>query len=263
VAISASGWDTAWNSRIGRPNAAHPEAAVHLAQHVGRGDRDFIEPQAPHRVVGQELDRLAGQPRDGAVDHERGDAFGPGLRRRSGEDGVDIGLRRVRDVGLLSVQREAVPAAVRPELQMRRIRAVLRLGQGKRGHGPAGGHRPDVPLHQVGRAGLEDRVATQALEGQGGLGLHAFPSQRLAEEAERHRRDLAARREDAFQQTPFSEGPDQWPVHPMRLAPISQRHQRRAGHPAGLVDQGALLVGEPEGHPPDLSRRPVRRRWGR
>ena len=53
-------------------------------------------------------ERLAAEPGAVAGDHERGDAAGSGVRRRAGEDGVDVGVRRVGDPGLLATQAPAV-----------------------------------------------------------------------------------------------------------------------------------------------------------
>ena len=71
------------------------EAAVDLAEHERAGHERVPEDQPPDRMGGHELQRIAGEARRVARDHESRQPACPGSGRGPREDGVDVRIGRV------------------------------------------------------------------------------------------------------------------------------------------------------------------------
>src|SRR5919108_160281 len=237
--------------QVQRPHG-HLEPGVDLAEDLIRADRDPVEPEPADRVGRQKLEWVAGQAVGVAGHGERRHALRTGLRGGPGEHRVHVGVRRVRDPGLLASQPPAVAVAFGGELQPGRVGSVLRLGQRERGHGPAGGDLGNPPLHQHRRSRLEDRVRPKPLEGQGRLGFGRLAGQGLAKEAQGGGRDLAVLGEQSAEEAFTAEGLDQLPADPAGPRGFGDRLEDVPSDPACLLDQRGLL-GRPC-HRPDHSR---------
>ena len=146
---------------------------------------------------------------------ERGDAAGAGALGGAREHGVDVGVGRVGDPGLLAVQPPAVAVGGRAAAT---VRAASEPASGSEsanaGDGVAGHDTGDPALTGDVGPGLEDRVAAQPLEGERGLGLGGDGGQRLAQQAQLHGGRVAGRlvggaAEEAAQQPVLAQRFDQ------------------------------------------------------
>ncbi|MGX1483809.1 hypothetical protein RKD45_002885 [Streptomyces griseus] len=145
------------------------EAGALLADHAVGGDADVVEVDLARRgaldaellLRGAEGDALVG-----LLDDERRDALGALLRVRHGHDRVVLGLARVGDPALHTVEDPEVAVADGLGLHARGVGAGVRLGEGVREHRVALGQRAQVLLLEVLGAGEDHRERAQLVHGR-------------------------------------------------------------------------------------------------
>ena len=226
------------------------EAAVDLAEHVvasrpGRRRSGACRSRAGRACRGARRVRPAASPGN----RERRDAAGAGARGGAGEHGVDVGIGRVGDPGLVAVQRPAV--AVRPRLEReRRRRPSPRRARTART--PATTSPLATPGIQRSTRRRRSRTggsgSAEPLQGERGLGLGVDRGERLAEQAQLHggrvARGLLRRSPEQPAQQPgpaqrFDQGPVDRAVHGLD----AREAGRHRPHPRGVL---LLRGGQPE-----------------
>lgn len=205
------------------------EAAVRFAEHVVGGDRDRVEVEGADGVRGQHVQGGAGE--SGAVggDQERGDSARSGVRGRTGEDGVEVGLGGVRDPGLLADEAPASGAVgLGAQCEGRGVGAGARLAERE---GRDGGAVTDArqPVRALGVGAVRVHgVRAQPLEGERGLGLRAGAGEGLAHQAQVE----GPGAEQPFQKAEPAELGDERPVHLPRFALLGKGREPLGGERA-------------------------------
>ena len=160
--------------QVERPHR-HPESGVDVAEDVAGAHRDAVEDEPSDGVGGEHVDRLAGEAGGVAGNDEGGHAPGAGVGAGAGEDRVDVGVGGVGDPRLLPRESPAVAVGFGGQGQGGGVGARPRLRQGEGRHRLAPGDRGHEPAGQRRRAGLDQRVGAETLQGEGGLGLRCTP----------------------------------------------------------------------------------------